>query len=286
MIDKMIGIIVINYHSEEKTIEFVRTELAKISEENAVVIVDNGSTEESRNRLLEAFKGADQYVFVVPSEENLGFAKGNNLGAQVAANQFGPDVLLFANNDIRIVEMDAVDRMASKLRSLDKAGALGPKVVGLDGRLQSPEPFISFWDRHIGLYWRSLLHSKSRRPFWEEYSQTAEEGFHYRVSGSFFMVKAADYSACGGMDPNTFLYSEEMILSERLKRIGKGVYYFPEVSVVHEHGATTRKYYDKVRVRELKYQSEKYYYKTYIGTPRWQFWVADLTYSLKKLFGR
>ena len=283
----MIGVVVINYHSEEKTIEFVRTELAKISEENAVVIVDNGSTEEGRNRLLEAFKGADQYVFVVPSEENLGFARGNNLGAQVAANQFGPDVLLFANNDIRIVEPDAVEQMAFKLRSLDKAGALGPKVVGLDGRLQSPEPFISFWDRHIGLYCGSLFSSKSKkRPFWEEYSQTAGEGFHYRISGSFFMVKAADYSACGGMDPNTFLYSEEMILSERLKGIGKGVYYFPEVSVVHEHGATTRKYYDKVRVRELKYRSEKYYYRTYIGTPRWQFWVADLVYSLKKMLGR
>lgn len=283
----MIGVIVINYHSEEKTIEFVRTELAKISEENAVVIVDNGSTDESRDCLLEAFKGADQYVFVVPSEENLGFAKGNNLGAEVARNQFDPDVLLFANNDIRIVEMDAVDRMASKLRSLDKAGALGPKVVGLDGRLQSPEPFITFWGRHIGLYCGSLFSSKSKkRPFWEEYSQTAGEGFHYRISGSFFMVKAADYSACGGMDPNTFLYSEEMILSERLKGIGEGVYYFPEVSVVHEHGATTRKYYDKVRVRELKYRSEKYYYRTYIGTPRWQFWVADLIYSLKKMLGR
>lgn len=282
----MIGVVVINYHSEDKTIEFVRTELAGISEDYAVVIVDNGSTEESRNRLLEAFKGSDQYVFVVPSEENLGFAKGNNLGAQVAVNQFSPDVLLFANNDIRILEQDAVVRMACKLRSLEDAGALGPKVLGLDGRSQSPEPFVSFWDRHVALYWGSLFPSKSRRAFWEEYSQTASEGFHYRISGSFFMVKAADYSACGGMDPNTFLYSEEMILTERLKRIGKGVYYYPEVSVVHEHGATTRKYYDKVRVRELRYRSEKYYYKTYIGTPRWQFAVADLTYSLKRLSGR
>lgn len=282
----MIGVVVINYHSEDKTIEFVRAELAGISEDYAVVIVDNGSTEESRNRLLEAFKGADQYVFVVPSEENLGFAKGNNLGAQVAVNQFSPDVLLFANNDIRILEPDAVVRMAYKLRSLEDAGALGPKVLGLDGRSQSPEPFVSFWDRHVALYWGSLFSSKSRRAFWEEYSQTASEGFHYRISGSFFMVKTADYSACGGMDPNTFLYSEEMILAERLKRIGKGVYYYPEVSVVHEHGATTRKYYDKVRVRELRYQSEKYYYKTYVGTPRWQFAVADLTYSLKRLSGR
>ena len=105
----MIGVIVINYHSEEKTIEFVRTELAKIRSDYAVVIVDNGSTELSRDRLLEAFKGADQYVFVVPSEENLGFAKGNNLGAEVARNQFAPDVFLFANNDIRLVEPDVVE---------------------------------------------------------------------------------------------------------------------------------------------------------------------------------
>ena len=281
----MIGVIVINYHSEEKTIGFVRTELAKIRSDYAVVIVDNGSTEESRDRLLEAFKGADQYVFVVPSEENLGFARGNNLGAEVARNQFSPDVLLFANNDIRLVDIDTVDRMAAKLMSLPEAGALGPKVVGLEGRLQSPEPFISFWDRHVALYWRSLFPFKSK-PSWVEYSQTAEEGYHYRVSGSFFMVKADDYFACGEMDPNTFLYSEEMILSERLKKIGKRVYYFPEVSVVHEHGATTRKYYDKVRIRELKYWSEKYYYKTYIGTPKWQFPVGDLTYSLKKLLKR
>ena len=281
----MIGVVVINYHSEEKTIEFVRTELAKIRSDYAVVIVDNGSTELSRDRLLEAFKGTDQYVFVAPSDENLGFARGNNLGAEVARNQFSPDVLLFANNDIRLVDLDTVDRMAAKLKSLDEAGALGPKVVGLDGRLQSPEPFISFWDRHVALYWRNLLPFKSK-PFWVEYSQTAEEGYHYRVSGSFFMVKAEDYFACGEMDPNTFLYSEEMILSERLRKIGKGVYYYPEVSVVHAHGATTRKYYDKVRIRELKYQSEKYYYKTYIGTPKWQFPVGNLTYSLKKLLKR
>ena len=54
----MIGVIVINYHSEERTIEFVRTELGRIRSDYAVVIVDNGSTELSRNRLLEAFKGA------------------------------------------------------------------------------------------------------------------------------------------------------------------------------------------------------------------------------------
>lgn len=285
----MVGIIVINYRSEDNTIEFVKKELSKVSCDNAVVIVDNGSTEESRDTLLEAFKGWPlQHVFVVPSKENLGFAKGNNLGAEVAINQFDPDMLLFANNDISLSSDDVVDKMEAKLLSLTEAGALGPKVVGLDGRLQSPEPFIPFWKRHVSLYWSNLFMSKRGKAaaFDEDYAEKAAEGYHYRVSGSFFMVKTEDWKACGGMDPNTFLYSEEMILSERLKKVGKGVYYYPEVAVVHEHGTTTRKYYDKYRIRMMKFRSECYYYRTYIGTPSWQIAVARFTYFLKRLFRR
>lgn len=285
----MIGIIVINYRSEDKTISFVKNEMIKVSSDNAVVIVDNGSTDESFSTLLEAFKGWPyQHVFVVPSKENLGFAKGNNLGAEVAINQFDPDVLLFANNDISLSSDDAVDKMALKLISEPQAGAIGPKVIGLDGKLQSPEPFIPFWKRHVSLYWSNLFMSKKRKAevFGEDYSEKAAEGWHYRVSGSFFMVKTSDWKACGGMDPNTFLYSEEMILSERLKKVGKGVYYYPEVAVVHEHGTTTRKYFDEYRIRMMKYRSECYYYKTYIGTPSWQFYVANFTYLLKRIFRR
>jgi len=285
----MIGVIVINYHSEDKTIAFVKEELSRISSPNAVVIVDNDSTDESRTRLLEAFKGWPlQHVFVVPSKENLGFAKGNNLGVEVAVNQFDPDLLLFANNDIALKSDDVVDKMAAKLLSIPEAGAIGPKVIGLDGRSQSPEPFISFWKKHVSLYWSNLYMSKRRKDevFQKDYAEKAGEGFHYRISGSFFMVKSSAWKECGGMDPATFLYAEEMILSERLKKAGKGVYYYPEVAVIHEHGATTRKYFDEIAVREMKLQSDIYYYKTYIGTPAWQFFVARMTYALKKLFRR
>lgn len=284
----MIAVIVINYKNEEKTIGFVRDELAKIQARHFVVVVDNGSTEESQRKLLEAFKGSDQIVFVVPSEENLGFAKGNNLGFQVAMSQGSPETILFSNNDIRINEVGGVERLEQKLSELPDAGIIGPKVIGLDGHLQSPEPFLPFWKRHVWAYWSTLFMSKTRRrkSLMLDYADNAAEGWHYRVSGSFFMVKAKDYEACGGMDPATFLYAEEMILSERMKRIGKVVYYYPAVSIVHEHGDTTRKYYDEVKIRQLKYASDSYYYRTYIGTPKWQFIVADLTYALKRLFRR
>lgn len=284
----MIGVIVINYHSEERTERFVREELSKISSEYAVVVVDNGSSNASEASLLEAFKGSDQTVFIAPSQENLGFAKGNNLGAEVARNQFNPDYLLFVNNDIRFESEDVVDRLAGKLKEIPEAAVIGPKVKGLDGRLQSPEPFITFWNRHIWLYWSNLFLSKERKrkALREDYSENAEEGFHYRVSGSMFLMSAKAFFDCGGMDPNTFLFSEEMILSERLKRIGMKVYYYPDVNVVHEHGATVSESYNERRVRDMRFRSECYYYKTYIGVPWWQVAAAKLTYSLKKLFKR
>ena len=285
----MIATIVINYHSEDRTISFVKEELSKIAADNVVVIVDNGSTAESMEILSGAFgSSSPQRVFIIPSEENLGFARGNNLGAGFALNRFSPELLLLANNDIRLESDDVVDRMAIKLLSLPEAAEIGPKVVGLDGKLQSPEPFKSFWKRHIWLYWSNLFLGSARKEkiLDLDYAEKAKEGFHYKLSGCFFMVKSEEWTACGGMDPATFLYSEEVILSERLLRIGKKVYYYPEVSVIHEHGATTKKYYDKVAIREMILQSDIYYYKEYIGTPSWQFAVARFTYAIKRLFHR
>jgi GT2 family glycosyltransferase len=88
------------------------------------------------------------------------------------------------------------------------------------------------------------------------------------------------------MDPETFLYSEEAILSERMKLIGKRIYYYPSVAVLHEHGNTTKKLFDKFKVRQLKFESDSYYYRKYIGTPGWQFRLAKITYWLKGLIGR
>lgn len=284
----MIAVVVVNYHSEDRTIAFVKDELSKIKTPHVVLIVDNGSTKESEEALRSSFREDDPAVVIIPSKENLGFARGNNLGVEYARNSFHPDFILFSNNDIRFVEDDLVERLISKLSDVSDAAVIGPKVVGLDGRLDSPSPFSSFFDRHVLLYWSNLFWSQKKRTekLNLDYSENAKEGFHYLVSGCFFLVRAADYYSCGGMDPNTFLYGEEMILSERLKSIGKGVYYFPEVSVRHEHGATTGRYYNRVKIRKMVLESEIYYYRTYIGTPNWQFLLARFTLLVKQLLRR
>lgn len=286
----MIAVVTINYRSEEKTVAFVREEIPKIKGARKVVVVNNAATEESSRTLREALPDC----LVVDSGENLGFARGNNLGAETARKEiFGgqiskDDYILFVNNDIRFTSPDVVDALASKLSELEEAAVIGPRIVGLDGKFQSPEPFQPFMDRHFWLYWSTpfMSEEKHTRRFGLDYAKKAGEGYHYRVMGSIFLVKARDFFECGGMDPHTFLYCEEQILSERLKAIGKKVYYYPAVEVLHEHGTTTNKYFDKRKRREMAFESERYYYETYIGTPKWQVALARVTYWLKGISGR
>ena len=77
-----------------------------------------------------------------------------------------------------------------------------------------------------------------------------------------------------------------MILSARLARIGKVVRYDPAMAVLHAHGAVTRQHYDAVRIRQMRFESESYYYRKYRGTPRWQIALARFTLFLKRVFGR
>ena len=290
----MIGVIIINYGNPERTIRFVREECAKIGAPHRVVIVDNGSGPDALSRLQAGLTSAETAsapanpaLTILPANKNLGFAKANNMGAEHAIKE-GADMLLFVNNDIVFTDADVVDRLAEKLAELPSAGMIGPKVVGLDGRLQSPSPRASFGQRHLLPYWGKLLYSKAtlRRKLQLDFAETASEGPCFVVSGCCFMVKAGPFAGVGMFDPETFLYGEEMILSARMAGAGLGAYYYPAVEVLHEHGATTRRYYDRRRIRRMKFESEAYYYSKYENTPGWKISLGRFTLWLKELLGR
>lgn len=288
----MLVIIVINYKTEQKTIDYVKKELCKISMPHKTIIVNNGATKESDNFLSNALsatlihdiekKCLNNDYYVISNNENSGFAIGNNLGATFAKLHFPPDYILFSNNDIRLISDNVVENLIEKLKDIPEAGIIGPKVIGLKGELQSPEPFHSFWDRHVWMYLSTPFYSKKRkiRRFQLDYTRTAQEGFHYKVMGAFFIVKANDFYECGMMDSNTFLYAEETILAERMKSIGKKVYYYPQVTVLHEHGATTQKHLKRTLKNKFAFQSECYYYKHYIKTSWTQILIGKFVFKI------
>ena len=85
-------IVVINYRQEELTIRFVKNELSKMQLPHKTIIVNNSATIGSNHLLcnelnamlvedINAETDTKRDTFVISSIDNLGFARGNNLGA-------------------------------------------------------------------------------------------------------------------------------------------------------------------------------------------------------------
>jgi GT2 family glycosyltransferase len=300
----MLGIIIVNYRNEDKTIEYVKEELIKIQTQNIIVVVNNSATAESNDKLktslsaelvhdIRKIEDENKRCFIVSHSDNLGFAKGNNLGAEFLLNHCTIRYFLFSNNDIRFIDTNAVEALIEKADTLPNVGVIGPNIIGVDGRKQSPDPYYSFWARYFWMYWLTPFMPKSvkNKLFKLNYTQQAQEGIHYRVMGSFFLVKAVDFVACGMMDPNTFLFSEEMILAERMKAIKRDIYFYPAVTILHEHNQTISKFIVDKKKFMLRFESECYYYRTYrnvsllstyIGKLSFQFYLSLGEFERKK----
>lgn len=289
----MLAIIIVNYKSERETISFVKQELCKVQTPHTIVIVNNMASEQSNKILVDGLgaeiiseitvkPGIKNNIFILPHLENLGYAKGNNLGVAFSLLHFNITNLLFSNNDIRFIDNNVVERLIEILNDKQDVGLIGPRIIGLDDKNQSPEPYYSFWFRYVWRLWAGLfLSDKRKREFLKlDYSQNAKEGEHYKVMGSFFIIKAADFEKCKMMDSHTFLFAEEVILSERLNSIGKSVYYYPEVAVLHEHGQIISAHLNDKRKSLVQFASECYYYRAYKKISSFSIFIGSISFYI------
>lgn len=288
----MASIVIVNYKNDGEVISFVHDELARQKGIDRIVVVNNGVEDVSSSALADALGGflvcddcvdiQDSRIYVLNVHENLGYAKGNNLGFSFIQNHFGSRYVLFSNPDVKIGSPELICSMEKILEADGNIGVLGPKVIGLDGGLQSPAPWLPFWTRYVTkpLFAPLFSADKKKVKFRTGYAEDASEGPVDMVMGSFFMVRSEDFSHCGMFDPNTFLYYEEYILSSRMRRIGKQVYYAPDLEVVHAHATTIKKYHGFLQMERLNLQSAKYYYGNYCKTPAWILAVGGAMYMI------
>lgn len=279
----MTGIVIVSYRSDDETVGFVRRELANIKTPHKIVVVANGSSEEEAVSLGERIPEAD--VIAAP---NKGYACGNNLGFRYLMERYSPDYVVFSNNDIHFLSENVVEALRETLTAHPEAGAVGPEVIGLDGKRQSPEPYLGMWDRFVWMYLATPFMSpeKKRRAFKLDAPSEAEEGPCYKLSGSFFMVDSHAFYDAGMFDENTFLYAEENILSDRMSRRGKVFWFTPAVKVLHEHGKTISKGHDASTRAWMQWESMKYYYQTYRGASRLGSGLVGLIYRMILLIKR
>lgn len=117
-----VSIIVLNWNNYSVTKDCLLS-LEKITHPNyEVILVDNGSTDGSVEKLEKEFSG----ITFLKNKKNLGFAAGNNIGIKYALSH-GADYILLLNNDTEVAP-DFLDAVVKTAESDKKIGIVGAKI--------------------------------------------------------------------------------------------------------------------------------------------------------------
>ena len=185
-----------------------------------VIIVDNHSTDETA-QLLNLISGAK----LIKNQDNLGFVKAVNQGAALA----GAEHILLLNNDTRL-EQGAIEYANETLESGEDIGAVGGKILLLDGSLQEAGSLI----------WQDgscLGYGRGEDPEQPEYMFRRDVDY---CSGAFLLFRKQDFIALNGFDEQFApAYYEESDFCVRLRKSGKRVVYDPRAIITHFEFAST-----------------------------------------------
>ncbi len=231
-----------------------------------IVVVDNGSPNDSGDRLKAFADGSDDLV-VISADKNLGFAKGNNLGYRYAKSKYSPNYIFVMNNDV-FLETENVESILEKIFSETKFDVLGPDIYLASGLHQNPSSVDDTWNKEetkkLIKHFRKILFFY---PFWffgnaitkikkklffakrlnatdatlpiRELSVGRRENAHlfgacYILSKSFIQKEEKVF------DERTFMYCEESIFTYQNRKKGSKIIYDDQIKVKHMHGAATR----------------------------------------------
>lgn len=233
-----LSVIIVNYNVKyflEVCLHSVYRSMAGMAGE--VIVVDNNSTDGSAEMMAAKFPEA----VYIHNKDNKGFSRANNQGVALAKGEY----ILFLNPDTVMPE-DFLPRMIAYMDAHPQAGAIGPRLI--DGKgVYAPDGKKSFPSLSVALFKTTGLNRIfSKSAYFNKYyavhigeHETAEvEG----LSGCCMMVRSSLLPQIGGaFDEDYFMYCEDVDLCYRIQQAGYKNIYYPEVTLIHYKGESTRK---------------------------------------------
>lgn len=204
--------------------------------EAEVIVVDNQSSDGSVEMINTKFPAVKLYA----SPNNVGFAKGNNIAVAIAKGKY----ILYLNPDT-IVPEDCFIKCLEYLEAHDQVGALGCRLV--DGKGQFlPESKRGFPSVKVAFFKIAGLSSffKKSKIFNQYHLGYLPEFVTNEVdilAGCFMFCRKSVIDKVGSFDEEYFMYGEDIDLSYKIVKGGYKNVYFPETTVIHYKGESTKK---------------------------------------------
>jgi GT2 family glycosyltransferase len=230
-----LSVVILNWNACEYLVDALRS----IESQNwrraiEVIVVDNFSQIDDS---VETVKREFPDVRLIAHTENIGFARGNNLGFEHARGRH----ILFLNPDT-IVHDGALDTLCDWMDAHGDVGACGPKLLNTDGSLQpSCRAFPSVG---AGFFRNTFLGRMfPNNPWTRAYLM---QGFNHDkeadvdwLSGSALCVRREAFEKVGGWDGDYFMYCEDVDLCFKLKEAGWRRVYVPSATITHRIGGSS-----------------------------------------------
>lgn len=219
MTAKLAYVVVVNWNGWRDTAISLESTRKLDYPQFKVVVVDNGSTDDSVERIRESFPE----VHLIETGANLGFSKGNNAGIRYALAQ-GAEYVWLLNNDAE-ADPHALTAMVRAAEQDSRVGAVGSLVYhfGDRGRLQA-----------YGGGWANLWTGRS-----SEFTQPVPQASVQYITGASLLMTRAALERSGMLDERFFLYFEDTELGFRYRKDGWRLAVAEDARVFHRSNTTS-----------------------------------------------
>lgn len=223
------AVVILNWNGEKFLRQFLPSVVKYTDKLIAdVVVIDNGSSDNSLNVLISEFKT----VKIVKLDKNYGFTGGYNRGL---AKLEGYDYFLLLNSDVEVSER-YLEPLISMLESDKNIASVQPKILSYENK-----QYFEYAGAAGGLidmfgfpYCRGRVMSRVEKDL-GQYDDACEV---FWASGAALFIRSELYFKFGGLDEDYFAHMEEIDLAWRLKNSGYKIIVEPKSVVYHLGGGT------------------------------------------------
>jgi GT2 family glycosyltransferase len=195
-----------------------------------VIVVDNHSNDGK----IKEFMLAHPTVQFIQQEINGGFAQACNKGAANAKGEW----VLFLNPDT-ILEPNSLSPLLQKTNTQPDWKLIGIKQLDEKGKDTYPFGlFLRWWNvwPPIRSIQRLIGGKRTAKKEWSAQSVSYPDW----ISGSFVLMRYADFKTIGGWDEQFWMYCEDQDLSKAAYSLGWRRVMYNEIKCIHSHGGSSR----------------------------------------------
>ncbi|MCX6745076.1 MAG: glycosyltransferase family 2 protein, partial [Candidatus Parcubacteria bacterium] len=219
-----------------------------------VFVVDNASKDGSVQMVIQEFP----QVNLIASNENLGFAKGNNLALEQATGKY----VLFMNPDMELKE-NSFNVLVDWMESNTKIDLGTCQLIYPDGSRQNNiKNNPGLCDQLlILLKLHHLIQPKCLKEYLAKDFDYTKEQEVKQIMGAFILVKNEVIKNLGGWDEDYYLWWEDLDLCKRAQDKGYQIWYAPITKVIHYEAKSFEQQMSLVKQRRFNRGMRTYFLK-------------------------